>query len=187
MPELNDDNTFPMIDGSVRVPDTSVDVYIRKVEPHTKEEKISWKLTLEVLAPENIEIAGKKYSISGKEITTYVGISKMNLHTPFGLFALYSACGYKRSLDTDNPMQVKTPDGEIVNVPFVGKVVRAIVNTRSKPRKAYAELTPAQKAAGEKPELVSVLDDNGQPVIVHELQLPRWIGPSNVGAPDNSF
>jgi len=187
MPEYNDENTFPMIDGSVRVPDTAVDLYIRKVEPYTKEDKISWKLTLEVLAPENISIGGKMFSISGKEITTYVGISKMNLHTKFGLLAFYSACGYKRTLNTDEPWQVKDQSGEPVNVPFTGKVVRAIVNTRAKPKKAYAELTPAQKAAGEKADLVAVFDDNNQPVIVHELQLAQWIGPSNVTAPGQNF
>ena len=183
----DDSNTFPPLDSSVRLGETPVDLYIKQVEPHTKEGKNSWKLTVEILAPETLDVGGKTHMASGVSFITYVSLNKANFQYKFGLFNLLAACGYKRGWDSDSPYGVFDKEGNTVNVPFTGKVVRAVINTQASERKSYEELSEAEKAAGTKPKLVVVKDDKGQPVIQHQLRIVEWLGQSNITPPGSNF
>lgn len=183
MPIFDENNlALAPLTQEIALPPTSCVVMIKDAAPHikTKEDGTtshSWKLTLEVLSPEAVEIRNERYQFSGTELTVYVAVSLKVVGAPHGIQKLLGCIPeYSLFVNTDEPFLVKNKQKEVVDIPFRGKQVRAVLKTEAKPKQTEGELTQEDILKGLKKKYVDVIVD-GKKVYVNRLILDSWLGP----------
>lgn len=164
------------------LPPTSCIVMIKDATPHQKTKddgtiSHSWKLELEVLTPEAVEIRNEKFQFSGTQLTAYVALNAKSAGAVHGIQKLLAAIPeYSLFFNTDEPFQVKDKSKAVVDIPFRGKQVRAVLKTVAQQKQAKGELTQEDILKGVKDKWVNVFEA-GKPVMNNRLVLDSWLGP----------